>query len=61
MLTFVTAASTRMACPPPLDALENRLRDTLSETRAIVLDGQRLFLLDAEGNTVAELAAVYLR
>ena len=61
MLTFGTAASTRMACPPPLDSLENRLRGALSETRAIVLDGQRLFLLDAEGNTVAELAAVYLR
>ncbi len=61
MLTLDETASTRMACPPPLDRLEDRLQAVLAETRAVLLDGQSLFLLDAEGNTVAELAAVYLR
>ena len=58
MPTFGMAASPRMACSPPLDTLENRLRDALSETRGVLPDGQRLVLLDAEGNIAAKLAAV---
>lgn len=60
-LTLAAAASTMMACPAPLDVLEARLREVLAATRRFRLDGQRLLLLDADGRTIAELAAVYLR
>lgn len=60
-LTFGAAASTLMACPPPLDVNERRLRDVLSLTRKIRIEGQRLQLLDNDGMTLAELGAVYLR
>ncbi|MEQ9038232.1 MAG: YbaY family lipoprotein [Silicimonas sp.] len=60
-LTFTAAASTLMACPPPIDMLERQLRDILAAPRTFALDGQTLILRDAEGNTAVELAAVYLR
>lgn len=36
-LTFGTAAMTRMACPPPLDALERQLSEVLEATKRIRL------------------------
>ena len=60
-LSFDGAASTMMACPTPLGALEGQLRDVLSATRRFRLAGQTLFLLDSEGRALAELGAVYLR
>ncbi len=60
-LTFAAAASTRMACPPPLDTLERRLRDVLERTAKIRLEGQSLTVLDGAGATVASLSAIYLR
>ena len=60
-LTFDGPASTMMACPTPLGALEGQLRDVLSATRRFRLEEQTLLLLDAEGRALAELGAVYLR
>jgi uncharacterized lipoprotein YbaY/heat shock protein HslJ len=59
-LRFAAAASTMMACPPPLDAQERRLSDVLGRTAAIRLEGQGLSLLDGEGGVIASLTAVYL-
>jgi heat shock protein HslJ len=60
-LTFGRVASTMMACPPPLDAMERQLAEVLSATRQIRLEGDRLNLLDDTGAVLAELRAVYLR
>jgi uncharacterized lipoprotein YbaY/heat shock protein HslJ len=60
-LTLATGASTRMACPPPLDAVERSLVAVLEATRGYRLSGQRLELLDAAGVSLAVLEAVYLR
>lgn len=60
-LTLSPGATTLMACPPPLDAAENRLRTVLEATRGARQSGQRLELLDGEGGSLATLEAVYLR
>jgi uncharacterized lipoprotein YbaY/heat shock protein HslJ/uncharacterized lipoprotein NlpE involved in copper resistance len=60
-LTFAAAASTMMACPPPIDAAERNLRAVLEATHAVRQTGQTLVLQDAEGQPIAEFAAVYLR
>jgi heat shock protein HslJ len=60
-LRFGAAASTMMACPPPLDSMERSLSEVLSQTRAIRLAGHRLELLAEDGTTLAQLEAVYLR
>ncbi len=60
-LTFGHAASTMMACPPPLDEMERRLVEVLSMTGRFRLGGDRLDLLDNTGAVLAELSAVYLR
>jgi len=60
-LTLAVGASTRMACPPPLDTIEQALLDMLAATRSFRLQGQSLELQDAEGGILAELSAVYLR
>lgn len=60
-LTFGRAASTMMACPPPLDAMEGELAEVLSATRQFRLEGERLDLMDDRGAVLAELRAVYLR
>ncbi|TCM78373.1 META domain-containing protein [Rhodovulum steppense] len=60
-LTFAAGASTMMACPPPLDALERQLSEVLKATRRIRLEGERLDLLGDDGAVLAELRAVYLR
>ena len=60
-LTFKAAASTMMACPPPLDHLESRLAQHRRETRRWRVTGQFLELADAAGKSVALFQAVYLR
>lgn len=60
-LTFTAAASTKMACPPPLDTAERSLQAVLEATRAVRQTGQILVFLDDDGQPVAEFTAVYLR
>ena len=59
-LSFGTAATTMMACPPPLDAWEKQLAEVLQETAGWRIDGQTLELLDAGGRPLALFQAVYL-
>jgi heat shock protein HslJ/uncharacterized lipoprotein NlpE involved in copper resistance len=59
-LRFHAAAATRMACPPPLGDLENRLLKALDVTAAWRIDGQFLELEDGDGRPKALLQAVYL-
>lgn len=60
-LSFGLAASTMMACPPPLDKLEQALGAALGEVREFRHDGASLSLLDDAGQPVIELTAVYFR
>lgn len=60
-LTFAGGASTMMACPQPLDALERQLRDILDQTAQVRLEGQTMALLDETGAPIAALTAVYFR
>jgi len=60
-LRFVGAASTRMACPPPLDAWEHALGGVLDQTRNFRIVAQTLELYDETGASLATLEAVYLR
>jgi heat shock protein HslJ len=60
-LTFGLTASTMMACPPPLDALERALAETLSAVRSYQISGETLALYDEAGAMIALLTAVYLR
>lgn len=60
-LTFNAVASTLMACPSPLDALERQMQDVLVATRTIRQQGQSLVMEDTQGVTLATLSAVYLR
>jgi len=60
-LTFAGGASTMMACPRPLDALERQLHDILNQTAQVRLEGQTMALLDDTGAPIAGLTAVYLR
>lgn len=59
-ISFRGGASTRMACPPPLDGREDRLRRVLAETERWNIAGQILELLDQEGANIATFEAVYL-
>jgi len=60
-LTFGPAASTMMACPPPLDALERSLGETLARVRSYKISGETLLFYDEAGEPLAGLTAVYLR
>jgi putative lipoprotein len=53
-LAFGPAMSTRMACPPPLDAAETALADALERAARWETDGATLRLLDAEGAVLLE-------
>ena len=53
------AASTMMACPPPLDAAERGLRHALETAAGYTLAADTLALLDADGATLATLEAAY--
>jgi heat shock protein HslJ len=59
-ISFRQGASTRMACPPPLDVREERLRRVLGEAQGWNIAGQTLELLDREGANIATFEAVYL-
>lgn len=59
-LTFEPGAMTRMACPPPLDLWEERLRATLAHTQNYDLGGQVLTLRNTRGRAIADFRAVYL-
>ena len=59
-LAFHSGPQTQMACPEPLDAWERQLEDVLSASAGWRIDGQTLELLDAGGNPLALLQAVYL-
>ncbi len=58
-LTFAAGASTRMACPPPLDGLERRLGEALAKTVRWQVNASTLELFDATGAPVALFEAVY--
>ncbi len=60
-LTIGPLAGTRMACPAPLDSLEDALAQTLGAVRGYRRTGNSLTLLDAEGEKIALLTAVYFR
>jgi uncharacterized lipoprotein YbaY/heat shock protein HslJ len=60
-LRFGSVASTMMACPPPLDRLEQSLGDVLANTRSWRIHAQFLELFDEGGQPIALLQAVYLR
>lgn len=59
-LRFDAVASTRMACPPPLDMAEGSFATMLSEVRSYRLNGRDLQLLDDEGEVLARLIAVFM-
>ncbi|MBF9032340.1 META domain-containing protein [Rhodobacterales bacterium HKCCE3408] len=59
-LSFGPAASTMMACPDDLAALEAQIVAALPAVTDHAIGGRTLRLLDAGGGTVAEFEAVYL-
>ena len=59
-LTFSVGATTRMACPAPLDEWERKLASALDSTVAWRIDGQTLELLDSDREPLALLQAAYL-
>ncbi len=52
-LTFGPAASTMMACPPPLDDWERQLTEALAATTSWRVNGEVLELLDGTGMQIA--------
>jgi copper homeostasis protein (lipoprotein) len=58
-LRFTQSASTRMACPPPLDVWERKLIEALAATRQSRVTGNTLEFLNAAGAPVALFEAVY--
>jgi len=60
-LGFSRAASTMMACPPPLDDHERQLGEVLAATVSWRIHGQALELFDKAGRALALFQAVYLR
>jgi heat shock protein HslJ len=59
-IQFSPGASTRMACPTPLDALERRLGQALAQAARWQIKAGTLELLDAKGTSAALFEAVYL-
>jgi heat shock protein HslJ/uncharacterized lipoprotein NlpE involved in copper resistance len=58
-IVFSAAAATRMACPPPLDALEQSLAEMLVRAKRWQITGPTLELLDEAGTSTALLEAVH--
>jgi heat shock protein HslJ len=58
-ITFRRAATTLMACPPPLAELEQRLGELLEGSWRWQILGSTLELKDADGKAVALFEAVY--
>ena len=59
-LMFGQSASTKMACPPPLDTLERTLLSVLDETRSYRSSGETLILKNEDNEILSVLSAVYL-
>lgn len=60
-LAFNVGASTMMACPQPLDAMEQMLVEVLGEVQEYLAQGESLTLLDKNGEAIGQLAAVFYR
>lgn len=60
-IAFASGASTRMACPPPLDALEQSLGRSLTASTQWRIQGDRLELRDDAGVQTLLCEAVYLK
>lgn len=60
-LSFGPMAATMMACPPPLDKLEQALGETLARVQSYKINGETLVLYDGADTPVANLTAVYLQ
>ena len=58
-LRFTQLAGTRMACQPPIDALERKLLQMLGATTGHRIEGEQLRLLQGE-QVLARFEAVYL-
>ncbi len=58
-ISFSAVASTRMACPPPLDEMERRLADALIDVQRWQIVGSTLELQNDAGERVALFEAVY--
>lgn len=58
-LLLTEPTSTKMACPPPLDVLEQRLSEMFVKVRRWRIKGATLELSDEFSNTVGLLEAVY--
>jgi heat shock protein HslJ len=54
-LNFGALATTRMACPPPLDALERHYLAALAAARGYRIDAKTLFFVDAKGAALVTL------
>jgi len=51
-ITIGPMAMTRMACLPAVDEQERRFLDALGETKSYRIEGDLLYFLDGEGNTL---------
>ncbi|WP_372922573.1 META domain-containing protein [Roseovarius sp.] len=60
-ISFGPAAGTRMACPAPLDQIEDALTQTLAAVREYRITGNTLTFLDGESEVIAIFSAVYFR
>lgn len=60
-ITFAPGAATRMACPPPLDALERELNGVLARARGWAISGRMLTLTGPAEQPLATAEAVILR
>ena len=60
-IEFARGATTRMACAPPLDRMEQTLLDVLDGARSWSISGKVLKLFDETGAGLATFEAVYLR
>ncbi len=58
-IRFAPGATTLMACPPPLDALETNLKGMLDAARRWRVRGDTLELFDGAGRPIARFEAVY--
>ena len=59
-LTFGQETSTRMACLPPLDQLEQELILLLEKVESFWIVGDSMVFLNSGGDVIANLVAVYL-
>ena len=57
-VAFGAMAATRMACPPPLDALETKYAAALAAARSFRRDGTKLLILDGAGDPAITLERV---